>query len=1037
VLAGLGVEEAVVDPLEQQLRAVPILESIPTPELRQLAETFIIRDYPAGAVIVRHDDADRVLYLLLQGQVSVRQRDDTATPGSLLAEFGPGDFFGEMALLDSTPRSADVVALEETRCALVPWAVFTEEFLGHREVAAALLATMGRRVRSHTETREAIAAALSQVPFLHGLDSGSIRRLAEQTQLRRYAAGVTIVSQDDAGQTLYIVLEGRVQVVRHGEQSADPLPLAEFGPGDFFGEMALLEAAPRSADVRAALPTLCALLDREVFFADLVGNRTVAAALLGSLSQRLRALSELVHQPQVATPSSPRERSRRILRQGESGLAADIRDALVIKEHNHFTLFDVRGDIPIGNTIGLGLYLGDTRHLSGYEVSLGRVQPVVLVSTAQNGYAAEQQLTNRDLIVRRRTIRKETLLISRERLAHDAGFDEVITVRNFNTFAVDVEVVIRFVADFADIFEVRGIERQRRGAHLQPLTTPESVTLRYDGLDKRQYATTLSFTPRPTQLTTSVVSYRESVAALGQLVVRVHVSAVATTDAPIAPERDEAVPSEVQATRARQSYAAWLTETTQITTDNEVFNAAIARSLSDLRLLINRLGDQWYFAAGIPWFATLFGRDSLITGLQTLAWNPNLAAGILRLLARYQGTKDDEWRDEEPGKILHEVRTGELARTGEIPHTPYYGSIDATPLFLILAVAYHDWTGDDALIRDLLPQIEAALSWCERYGDRDGDGYIEYARRSSKGLANQGWKDSGEGIMYRDGRFPRAPLALVEVQGYLFAALQGTAHLFQALGGDYGARATELAARAATLRERFNRDFWMEEAQFYALGLDGAKEQIDAVTSNPGQALWGGIIEEGRAEAVVTRLLSDELFSGWGIRTLGRDNAAYNPLGYHLGTVWPHDNALIAAGMARYGFTDEANRILAALFDAAQYFPYARLPELFCGLARTDSGVPIGYPVACSPQAWAAGSLPFILAEILGLRPTAGGTVLTIDRPIIPAWLGTVRVQGLRVGGDRLDLVYTQPLVPGAPATVVVERQDGDTRVEVRTTGAP
>jgi glycogen debranching enzyme/CRP-like cAMP-binding protein len=1027
----------VVDAHELQLRAVPILESIPTPELRQLAEKFTIRDYPAGTIIVRPDDADRAFYLLLQGRVSVRNHSDTMTRGGSLAVFGPGDFFGEMALLDSTPRSADVVALEATRCAIVPWAVFIEEFLGHREVAAALLGAMSRRVRSHTEAREAIAGALSQVPFLHGLDSGALRRLAEQAELRQYPPGTTIVAQDDAGRTLYIVLEGRVQVVRHGTHPADPLPLAEFGPGDFFGEMALLEEAPRSADVRAALPTLCALVEREAFFTELLGNRTVAAALLASLSHRLRALTELLHQPQVATPSSPRERSRRILRQGESGLATDIRDALVIKEHNHFTLFDARGDIPVGNTIGLGLYLGDTRHLSGYEVSLGRVQPVVLVSTAQTGYASEQQLTNRDLTVHRRTIRKETLLISRERVAHDTGFDETITVRNFNVFSVDVEIVIRFVADFADIFEVRGIERERRGIHRQPLTTPESVTLRYDGLDRRQYGTTLSFAPPPTQLATSAVTYRQQVAALGEMIVRVGAAAAVTTGEPASsPGVELALPeAQAQTIRARQSYAAWLTETTQITTDDEVFNAAIARSLSDLRLLINRLGDQWYFAAGIPWFATLFGRDSLITGLQTLAWNPDLSAGILRLLARYQGTKDDEWRDEEPGKILHELRTGELARTGEIPHTPYYGSIDATPLFLVLAAAYHDWTGDDALIRDLLPQIEAALIWCERYGDRDGDGYIEYARRSSKGLANQGWKDSGEGIMCRDGQFPRAPLALVEVQGYLYAALQGAVRLFLMLGAHYTERAPALAARAEAMRQRFNRDFWMEDAQFYALGLDGAKQQIDAITSNPGQALWSGIIDEGRAQAVVARLLSDELFSGWGIRTLGRDNAAYNPLGYHLGTVWPHDNALIAAGMVRYGFIDEANRVMSALFDAAQHFPYSRLPELFCGLARTNYGVPIGYPVACSPQAWAAGSLPFMLTEILGLHPTEGGKVLTIARPVLPTWLGNVRVQGLRVGDGRLDLAYTQPPVPGTPANVVVERQDGDTRVEIRMMG--
>ncbi|HET8629814.1 MAG TPA: hypothetical protein VFL91_20535, partial [Thermomicrobiales bacterium] len=491
--------------------------------------------------------------------------------------------------------------------------------------------------------------------------------------------------------------------------------------------------------------------------------------------------------------------------------------------------------------------------------------------------------------------------------------------------------------------------------------------------------------------------------------------------------------------RAKHSYQEWRAAATQIDSANELFDATIARSLDDLRLLVNRLGDQWYFAAGIPWFATLFGRDSLITGLQTLAWNPDLAAGILRLLARYQGTKDDEWRDEEPGKILHELRTGELARTNRVPHTPYYGSIDSTPLFLMLAAAYYDWTGDLATIRDLAPHLDAALRWCVEYGDRDGDGYIEYARRSSKGLANQGWKDSGEGIMFKDGQLPEPPLALVEVQGYLYAAYLGTARLLRALGaaadgrpdGDYVARAEALEGRAAALKTRFNADFWMPEADFYALGLDGMKRQIDATTSNPGQGLWAGIIADERAPAVVARLLSDDLFSGWGIRTLGRENDAYNPLGYHLGTIWPHDNSLIAAGLCRYGFAAEANRVFTALYEAALQFPYYRLPELFCGIARTAYGVSIGYPVACSPQAWAAASLPFMLAEVLGLRPRDGGRVLEVARPVVPEWLGEVQVRGLRVGDAHLDLTFTPAALPDEPAEVQVTRNTGTVEVRI------
>jgi glycogen debranching enzyme len=812
---------------------------------------------------------------------------------------------------------------------------------------------------------ERVERALGRVPFLAGLSAAQRRELAGKVAVHEYPPGATIVARDDPGRTLYIILRGRVRVLRHGEEG--DASLAEFGPGDFFGEMALLEDIPRSADVVAAVATTCALLGWEVFHQDLLGDRQVAAGLLATLSRRLRTLSALAERPSVASKASPKERERRILQGGEAAMAGDIRDALVIKEHNHFTLCDPGGNIPIGNTTGLGLYLGDTRHLSGYEVSLGRVRPVMLVSTAQLGYAAEQQLTNGDLTIRRKTVRKETLLFSRQRLAHEAGFFEEFTIRNFNPFPVEVEIRLRFAADFADIFEVRGIGRPRRGAHRHPVVAGATMTLAYDGLDDRRYETALAFDPAPTRLTGASMVSRARVEALGQHAMTVRVTArTAEPAGGAAAQADRrtaegARPGEMpqqaaQLARAKRSYDEWLAATTRVRTENELFDAAIARSLADLRLLVNRLGDQWYFAAGIPWFATLFGRDSLITGLQTLAWNPDLSAGLLRLLARYQGTKDDEWRDEEPGKILHELRTGELARTGLVPHSPYYGTIDATPLFLILAAEYHDWTGDSALVREILPNLEAALAWCQFHGDRDGDGYIEYARRSSKGLANQGWKDSGEGIMFQDGRLPDPPIALVEVQGYLHAAYRGVARLFRALGGARAARADELDARAAALKERFNRDFWLPGANFYALGLDGAKRPIDAIASNPGQALWGGIVDAARAPAVVARLLADDLFSGWGIRSLSREVAVYNPLGYHLGTVWPHDNALIAAGMAGYGFADEANRVLTALYEAALAFPDYRLPELFCGIARTDYGVPIGYPVACSPQAWAAAS---------------------------------------------------------------------------------
>jgi len=883
--------------------------------------------------------------------------------------------------------------------------------------------------------------AFAKVPFLATLSAAERRHVADHAELASFAAGATIIARDEPGRTLYVILRGRVRVIRAGKATAGAAPLAEFGPGEFFGEMALLENAPRSADVVAVTPTTCALLTWDVFQRDLLGNPGVATALLAAMSRRLRALSELHERPQVETRVPAKERERRILREGEAAMVADIRGTLVVKEHNHFTLSDRDGNFPMGNRAGLGLYLGDTRHLSGYELSLGRVQPVVLVSTAHLGYAAEQQLTNRDLTTRGRTVRKETLLISRERLAHDSGFYEEITVRNFNPFPVAIDLHLRFAADFADIFEVRGVGRDQRGVHRRPTIAGDTVTLTYDGLDDRRYQTALTFTPRPRHLGSTTMDHRAQVEPFGECVLRVRVAAHVTSLSESGNHDDGRTPEETpyaaqQVARAQHSYEEWRATATRIVTESELFNATIDRSVADLRLLVNRLDGQPYFAAGIPWFAALFGRDSLITALQTLAWKPDLAAGTLRLLARYQGTADDPWRDEEPSKILHELRTGELARTGRVPHTPYYGSIDATPLFLVLAAAYHDWTGDDALMRELLPHLDAALDWCRVWGDRDGDGYIEYARRSGQGLANQGWRDSGDGILFQDGHLPEPPIALVEVQGYLYAAYRGMARVLRALGDQNAGRADELDERAAALKARFNRDFWLPDVDFYALGLDGEKRPIDAITSNPGQALWTGIVDETRAPAVAARLLGEDLFSGWGVRTLTRTAAAYNPLGYHLGTVWPHDNALVAAGLRRYGAAPQANRVLTGLHEAALEFPDHRLPELFAGIARSSYGAPIGYPVACSPQAWAAATLPFLLTDALGLHPSRGGRLLQIVRPILPSWFGDVRVRGLRVGETLIDLDLQQPTTPGDPARVTIEGQQG-APLEVRIVAEP
>lgn len=454
-----------------------------------------------------------------------------------------------------------------------------------------------------------------------------------------------------------------------------------------------------------------------------------------------------------------------------------------------------------------------------------------------------------------------------------------------------------------------------------------------------------------------------------------------------------------------QQYHDWRGTATQIRTSNAIFNAVLQQSLNDLRTLWNADDAGGSLAAGTPWFDTLFGRDSVIASLQMLAFNPAIARQTVRTLAAMQGKEMNEWRDEEPGKILHEVRHGEMARMGEVPFEGYYGSIDSTPLFLLLLAEYWAWTADNQLVRELMPSIRAALDWVGSYGDRDGDGYLEYKRRSEKGLLNQGWKDSGDAIVRRNGGLAQQPLALVEVQAYLYAALHGLAPIMAANRNPR--LSAQLAKQAETLKTLVNKDFWMDEG-FYALALDGHKRQVDSITSNPGHLLFAGIVPPRRAALVSGRLLAPDLFSGWGIRTLSTDSPRFNPLGYHLGTVWPHDNSITAMGFKKYGREIELLELATALFDAACAFEYYRLPELFCGASRSVHNSPVPYPIACRPQAWAAGTIPFLLQATLGLCPDANQNELFIVRPNLPHWLDEVHVNNLRVGKSTVELLYQQ-----------------------------
>jgi glycogen debranching enzyme len=470
-------------------------------------------------------------------------------------------------------------------------------------------------------------------------------------------------------------------------------------------------------------------------------------------------------------------------------------------------------------------------------------------------------------------------------------------------------------------------------------------------------------------------------------------------------------------------------ERTRVRSDEELFNRVLARSLQDLDLLRSQLDGRTYYSAGVPWYATLFGRDGLIAAMQMLAFEPDLAADTLRLLGAMMGRNIDDARDEQPGRVLHELRVGEPAALNETPFARYYGTVDATPLWLSLLSDHADWTGNLDLFRELRPEVGAALDWMERHGDLDGDGLIEYLRRTPDGLFNQGWRDSWDGVPYADGTPLQPPTALVEVQGYAIRALRGVARLLE-LDGD-GALAERLRERADLLQAALER-FWVEDASSYAIGLDGDKLPGSALTSNPGHLCWAGALTAERARRVRDVLMGEAMFSGWGVRTLAAGHPGYNPIGYHTGSVWPHDNAMIACGLREYGFDEDFERLFGALLEASSQFTDYRLPELFSGHERTPGEAPVPYPVACRPQAWAAGSVPYLLTTGLGLYADGLSRQLRIVRPKLPGWLNSLELEGLRVAGASIDMRFERD---GDEVVVVDGSVDGELELVVDRSG--
>jgi glycogen debranching enzyme len=675
---------------------------------------------------------------------------------------------------------------------------------------------------------------------------------------------------------------------------------------------------------------------------------------------------------------------------------------LAVKEGETFLYTDLEGNLDHGGDYGLGLYSRDTRFLSHFRMTISGRDPVLLSSSAERGYMSHVDLTNPALSDGDEVaVPQQTLNIRRIRAVNGRLFERV-RVKNYNAHAVELDLEFSFGADFADIFEVRGMADETRPRPDPPSLEGRCLTFSALGRDGLRRSTVIEFTATPDDVRIDGdVAHTVFRLRLGPYQTRL----VGITMDPVIGEAERpAVDFDVAVHELRRSYEDWERACTQLVTDNEQFNELLDRSLRDLRALYTQTPDGGVLAAGIPWYVTIFGRDSLIASHQILSVNPAPAREVLGLLAAHQGTEVDDWRDEEPGKILHEVRQGELARAGIVPHTPYFGSVDSTPWFLILLAQYFRWTGDLDLVRRLLPNAEAALRWIDEHGDADGDGFVEYRTRSARGIRNQGWKDSHDAIVHADGRLAEPPIALSEVQAYVYLAKSRIADVFLALGHDE--RAQRLVMEAEDLRRRYNEAFWMQDERYFAAALDADKRQVRTVMSNPGHGLYCGIVDEEKAGLLAKRLLAPDMFSGWGIRTMSKSAAAYNPMSYHNGSVWPHDNALIAAGLKRYGYARSTNRVATALFDAAIEADYLRLPELFCGFTRRTPNRPVSYPVACSPQAWAAGSPFLMLQAMLGISARAHENLLTVNKPHLPTWLNTVEVRNLSVGSSRISLVF-------------------------------
>jgi glycogen debranching enzyme len=703
---------------------------------------------------------------------------------------------------------------------------------------------------------------------------------------------------------------------------------------------------------------------------------------------------------------------------------ASIADAgsRVLKHADTFGIFDRHGDIrPLGFE-NQGIFHEGTRFVSRWKLGINGTSPLLLSSNVKedNDFLVVD-LTNPVLrLPEGRVIPHGTIHLVRTIFLWEGDCFERTEISSFALQPVSITLELDFAADYTDLFEIRGTARKQRGRVLEPRVEPNQVILSYEGLDSVVRQTRFHFNVPPKEITSERAVFQIELKPQEQKCIDSRMSFL-VADKLVSEESFDGAFGRVHA--AFEHYRKGIT---QIETSNPQFNDWINQSRADLHLLLTKTAEGLYPYAGIPWFSCIFGRDGIITALETLWIYPEIARGVLCYLAAQQAAESVPAQDAEPGKILHEQRKGEMVVLQEVPFGRYYGSIDSTPLWLMLAGAYYERTGDKDLITRLWPHVERALEWIDRYGDSDGDGFVEYRQRATGGLSNQGWKDADDAVFHADGTLPVAPIALAEVQGYVYEARLCAARLAEALG--FHERAGQLQRASERIKAQFHKAFWCEDIETYAIALDGNKEPCRIRSSNAGQCLFTGIAQPDAAARIRKGLLSEIFFGGWGIRTIPTSEARYNPMSYHNGSIWPHDNALIACGLARYGFKEGALRVLSALFDASQFMDLCRLPELYCGFRRRRGEGPTLYPVACNPQAWSSAAVFYVLQACLGLRIEAARDRVYFDNPKLPESIQQLEIKDLKAVSGAIDVTFIRH---DEDVAVNVRRRSGKVEVIV------